>query len=88
MSRVRVSTGSSPLTRGKPHVLEGIMFPTRLIPAHAGKTKAARLCAKNGRGSSPLTRGKPHASVVSGSALAAHPRSRGENHMHKPPFLL
>ena len=50
--------GSSPLTRGKPHltVLQG--RHDRLIPAHAGKT-------------SP---GGP-----ASAALAAHPRSRGEN---------
>ena len=31
--------GSSPLTRGKPRLLEILLHGTRLIPAHAGKTR-------------------------------------------------
>ena len=35
-----VSSGSSPLTRGKPRFVTGHVLPHRLIPAHAGKTPA------------------------------------------------
>ena len=34
--------GSSPLTRGKPFLRPRTRTPTRLIPAHAGKTKRGR----------------------------------------------
>ena len=39
MSRVRVRTGSSPLTRGKRDPAIGCRSRPRLIPAHAGKTQ-------------------------------------------------
>ena len=39
MSRVRVSTGSSPLTRGKPGKTDHRELEPGLIPAHAGKTR-------------------------------------------------
>ena len=37
--------GSSPLTRGKPDPVHGATHVRRLIPAHAGKTQAARVAA-------------------------------------------
>ena len=36
--RPRTSTGSSPLTRGKPFIRDDADLESRLIPAHAGKT--------------------------------------------------
>ena len=36
------STGSSPLTRGKPQEMNQLADRGRLIPAHAGKTRTAR----------------------------------------------
>ena len=33
-----ITDGSSPLTRGKPEPLPGLVVENRLIPAHAGKT--------------------------------------------------
>ena len=61
--------GSSPLTRGKPLSRRNPAPTCRLIPAHAGKTRARRYRAGGG-GSSPLTRGKRPDSPV----LAAHGR--------------
>ena len=52
--------GSSPLTRGKLHHPDSILFMSRLIPAHAGKTTIPRKMVSNDSGSSPLTRGKLH----------------------------
>ena len=34
--------GSSPLTRGKPHPADTLIWPSGLIPAHAGKTPPCR----------------------------------------------
>ena len=49
--------GSSPLTRGK-HVIVNVHCPTRgLIPAHAGKTKAARAISRLPR-AHPRSRGE------------------------------
>ena len=50
--------GSSPLTRGKPTLIATVATPTRLIPAHAGKTAQVGMEPPGGAGSSPLTRGK------------------------------
>ena len=41
----RARTGSSPLTRGKRVLTNQVRRPSRLIPAHAGKTQDARPCA-------------------------------------------
>ena len=73
------TVGSSPLTRGK-HVQESCgLAPSRLIPAHAGKTAdGVHFCVPFG-GSSPLTRGKPTRPTPLPCRLEAHPRSRGEN---------
>ena len=37
--RLSISTGSSPLTRGKPALGRLASVPSGLIPAHAGKTR-------------------------------------------------
>ena len=55
--RVR-DAGSSPLTRGKPRPSCGDVSALRLIPAHAGKTRARARGFGCWCGSSPLTRGK------------------------------
>ena len=39
LSPIRLTEGSSPLTRGKPHLSEVGGAFRRLIPAHAGKTR-------------------------------------------------
>ena len=36
---ISVRSGSSPLTRGKPHIYTSLSATSRLIPAHAGKTR-------------------------------------------------
>ena len=38
VGETRTTRGSSPLTRGKPEPLPGLVVENRLIPAHAGKT--------------------------------------------------
>ena len=50
--------GSSPLTRGKPRLSSPAPSPSRLIPAHAGKTQIVTTLVTTLVGSSPLTRGK------------------------------
>ena len=50
--------GSSPLTRGKPVTCTDARSSTRLIPAHAGKTRPPQDEDDCYTGSSPLTRGK------------------------------
>ena len=58
--------GSSPLTRGKRGSPPMRLFRTRLIPAHAGKTRWVGRSRQALGGSSPLTRGKlPHPMVKS-----------------------
>ena len=51
--------GSSPLTRGKLEDHAKLNSARRLIPAHAGKTRASHPARRGPPGSSPLTRGKP-----------------------------
>ena len=53
-----VSTGSSPLTRGKHSRGQPSAAIVRLIPAHAGKTPWTQAAPGDLLGSSPLTRGK------------------------------
>ena len=52
------SSGSSPLTRGKPRMRHRATPDRGLIPAHAGKTTTGTTCRSGLHGSSPLTRGK------------------------------
>ena len=49
--------GSSPLTRGKPHLSDAASRPHRLIPAHAGKTVMPRTSARRST-AHPRSRGE------------------------------
>ena len=73
------TSGSSPLTREKRRAgcIDGLV--QRLIPAHAGKTDAARP-ERERAGAHPRSRGE-NTSRSRGSVFSvmAHPRSRGEN---------
>ena len=55
--RVVHKTGSSPLTRGKPHVVGVLVVHVRLIPAHAGKTHGPPRCLPS-RPAHPRSRGE------------------------------
>ena len=57
--RIQISTGSSPLTRGKPDEAKAWEGWGGLIPAHVGKTEKVTGECYPYPGSSPLTRGKP-----------------------------
>ena len=72
--------GSSPLTRGK-HVLhEGVQLGERLIPAHAGKTDGRSLLPESGS-AHPRSRGENEEELVHGQAsFGSSPLTRG-----KPP---
>ena len=70
--------GSSPLTRGKPHKLQGERKAQRLIPAHAGKTLSPST-ANSSRWAHPRSRGENR--VRMSSTLAARgssPLTRGK----------
>ena len=56
-TRVEIETGSSPLTRGKPTRWGDPAHPSRLIPAHAGKTDLSRYCSC-ARRAHPRSRGE------------------------------
>ena len=75
--------GSSPLTRGKPHLGAHLEVRLRLIPAHAGKTEVAATFAANHR-AHPRSRGEnsPEACrcVVS---RGSSPLTRGKLTPHK-----
>ena len=72
--------GSSPLTRGKRRMTTMSAGPTRLIPAHAGKTPAARRLRTarrahpRSRGENPMRFGKTD--IITGSS----PLTRGKPH--------
>ena len=51
------ASGSSPLTRGKPYGLDNSYEVTRLIPAHAGKTREMLPCPPSSR-AHPRSRGE------------------------------
>ena len=70
--------GSSPLTRGKPLHYAGIFVLIRLIPAHAGKTEAARL-APGQHGAHPRSRGENEpVELVGNSDMGSSPLTRGK----------
>ena len=78
----RGSSGSSPLTRGKPPGPHWWSVEERLIPAHAGKTWSPRRC-RVPKGAHPRSRGEnsvfgdEHADVIGSSPLTrGKPRSR------------
>ena len=52
-----VAIGSSPLTRGKPPTTRSRRRRRRLIPAHAGKTRAGA-AHSDGHGAHPRSRGE------------------------------
>ena len=70
--------GSSPLTRGKPRLLEILLHGTRLIPAHAGKTRPEH--PRTARtGAHPRSRGEngPAAGMVP-RVVGSSPLTRGK----------
>ena len=70
--------GSSPLTRGKPYKLTARIDKERLIPAHAGKTYAARP-GERGRQAHPRSRGENStASASLWQLLGSSPLTRGK----------
>ena len=76
--RRQSTAGSSPLTRGKPWGDEYDAAEHRLIPAHAGKTAAARACAVAAR-AHPRSRGENNRSGLELScALGSSPLTRGK----------
>ena len=75
--------GSSPLTRGKLRIFEQLRFPTRLIPAHAGKTQRRRRPA-TGRTAHPRSRGENAASNTRCAFFAgSSPLTRGKRHIDR-----
>ena len=74
--------GSSPLTRGKPRPILARLSQPRLIPAHAGKTSAARRRGAQ-YGAHPRSRGE-NAAVRSRSAthMGSSPLTRGKQRQH------
>ena len=70
--------GSSPLTRGKHPPPDGGLSPSRLIPAHAGKTMRSR-CLRRGSGAHPRSRGE-NVSEGHGRCIAqgSSPLTRGK----------
>ena len=73
-----VSTGSSPLTRGKPRERKRQCTKSRLIPAHAGKTPA-RAKGQRLRAAHPRSRGENARSGASRACRAgSSPLTRGK----------
>ena len=70
--------GSSPLTRGKPTPMRWAPSPTRLIPAHAGKTAPDRRTQHRSE-AHPRSRGENHAPLTAGSNHpGSSPLTRGK----------
>ena len=70
--------GSSPLTRGKPHKLQGERKAQRLIPAHAGKTLSPST-ANSSRWAHPRSRGENWSGVWTGiQTMGSSPLTRGK----------
>ena len=81
-----VRLGSSPLTRGKPAVVEIAEHCDGLIPAHAGKTgmQAHRLA---GKAAHPRSRGENfRASCLSSAVSGSSPLTRGKRPRHPRPL--
>ena len=76
--KIKRRHGSSPLTRGKPNDAGRPLLPTRLIPAHAGKTprpNAHRLCKR----AHPRSRGENRlGDPVEDLRLGSSPLTRGK----------
>ena len=77
-SQFSAITGSSPLTRGKPHRHRVQRHEGGLIPTHAGKTVGAGDLVGHG-GLIPTHAGKTRQDRASYEAWWVHPHSRGEN---------
>ena len=75
--------GSSPRGRGKPSVRLRKCTPRGLIPAWAGKTKAARLCAKNDRAHPRVGGENSSHALATSSASGSSPRGRGKRRRHR-----
>ena len=74
----RWSSGSSPLTRGKPSRGASLRGRTGLIPAHAGKT-AVMTCCRDARRAHPRSRGENCSRAYShGSGRGSSPLTRGK----------
>ena len=79
--------GSSPLTRGKRCAVEGVPRDGRLIPAHAGKTRA-RVHSPCGRRAHPRSRGEnvrpgaPQHQEGGSSPLTRGKPDNGRVHLH------
>ena len=72
-------TGSSPLTRGKPHRTVGRPGPPGLIPAHAGKTVSG-LDTHRQAEAHPRSRGENDLSAVTDEhLLGSSPLTRGKH---------
>ena len=71
-------SGSSPLTRGKPHKAWTKALQARLIPAHAGKTVAAA-CQSSCRTAHPRSRGENSEKTAGGAGnRGSSPLTRGK----------
>ena len=80
--------GSSPLTRGKPRQGSVRPYGLGLIPAHAGKTRAARGLVSD-QAAHPRSRGENGpAGRNAGARAGSSPLTRGklENHSHSPGY--
>ena len=76
--QITAEEGSSPLTRGKLSAGRDWTMPSRLIPAHAGKTAGARVRERD-HWAHPRSRGENFARVPVGKTCAgSSPLTRGK----------
>ena len=83
----RPTSGSSPLTRGKPQRRPREARRLGLIPTHAGKTIRASITFGSVRRLIPTHAGKTSSDSSSAQSEKAHPHSRGENLAGHPNVL-
>ena len=82
-TRLRPLTGSSPLTRGKPHARYAGSGSRRLIPAHAGKTRCNCGLRRQGR-AHPRSRGENGARLDDAELFGgSSPLTRGKHRHHR-----
>ncbi len=90
--KAEAAAGSSPLTRGKPHLHNHPFIAARLIPAHAGKTFSLKLRHKQdvahprSRGENIIRSDKPEA--VAGSSPLTRGKHEGRASPHLPGRLI
>ena len=78
VTRKSTNDGSSPLTRGKHPTGRRLDMPSRLIPAHAGKTFCASALARDSA-AHPRSRGENGGlSALAGAELGSSPLTRGK----------